>query len=74
MLPAGPVQGDTPKEIIDSLNREIVKALKDKATLSLLDRQGVEAEPGTPEALAQYTKREYETWGKVIKDVGIKPQ
>jgi len=64
----------TPKEIIDVLNREIVKALKDKSTIGLLDKQGVEAEPGTPEALAQYTKREYETWGKVIKDVGIKAQ
>jgi tripartite-type tricarboxylate transporter receptor subunit TctC len=64
----------TPKQIVDLLNREIVKALKDKATISLLDRQGVEAEPGTPEALAEYTKREYETWGKVIKAAGIKPQ
>jgi tripartite-type tricarboxylate transporter receptor subunit TctC len=64
----------TPKELVDLLNRQIVKALKDKATISLLDRQGVEAEPGTPEALAEYTKREYETWGKVIKAVGIKPQ
>jgi len=64
----------TPKELVDLLNRQIVKALKDKATISLLDRQGVEAEPGTPEALAEYTKREYETWGKVIKAAGIKSQ
>jgi tripartite-type tricarboxylate transporter receptor subunit TctC len=62
----------TPKEIIDVLNRTLVKTLKDKATIALLDKQGVEADPGTPEALAQYTKREYETWGKVIKDAGIK--
>jgi len=64
----------TPKEIIDALNRTLVKALKDKSTIGLLDKQGVEAEPGTPEALAQYTKREFETWGKVIRDVGIKAQ
>jgi tripartite-type tricarboxylate transporter receptor subunit TctC len=64
----------TPKEIIDVLNREIVKALKDKRTIDLLDKQGVEADPGTPQALADYTKREYETWGRVIKAAGIKPQ
>jgi len=62
----------TPKEIIDVLNRTIVKALKDKATIALLDKQGVEAAPGTPQALGEYTRREYETWGKVIKDAGIK--
>ena len=64
----------TPKEIVDVLNREIVKALKDKRTIDLLDKQGVEADPGTPQALADYTKRELETWGKVIKSAGIKPQ
>ena len=64
----------TPKEIVDLLNREIVKALKTPATISLLEKQGVEAEPGTPEELARYTAREYETWGRVIKQAGIKPQ
>ena len=63
-----------PKEIVQTLNREIVKALKDKNTIGLLAKQGVEAEPGTPEELAAYTKREFETWGKVIKAAGIKPQ
>ena len=63
-----------PKEVVDYLNRELVKALKDKATIALLDKQGVEAEPGTPEELARYTAREYETWGRVIKQAGIKPQ
>jgi tripartite-type tricarboxylate transporter receptor subunit TctC len=63
-----------PREIVQTLNREIVKALKDKNTIGLLAKQGVEAEPGTPEELAAYTKREFETWGKVIKAAGIKPQ
>ena len=61
-----------PQEIVQKLNREIVKALKDKSTIDLLEKQGVEAEPGTPEELAAYTKREFETWGKVIKTAGIK--
>jgi tripartite-type tricarboxylate transporter receptor subunit TctC len=63
-----------PKELVQVLNRELVKALKDKSTIALLEKQGVEAEPGTPEELARYTAREFETWGKVIKAAGIKPQ
>jgi len=63
-----------PKELVQLLNRELVKALKDKSTVALLEKQGVEAEPGTPEELARYTAREFETWGKVIKAAGIKPQ
>ena len=63
-----------PKELVQVLNRELVKALKDKSTVALLEKQGVEAEPGTPEGLAAYTAREFETWGKVIKAAGIKPQ
>ena len=63
-----------PKELVDVLNREISKVLKDKATIGLLEKQGVEAAPGTPQELAAYTAREYKTWGDVIKQVGIKPQ
>ena len=64
----------TPKDIVSLLNRELVKALKNPATLSLLEKQGVESAPGSVEELASYTAREYETWGKVIKAAGIKPQ
>ena len=64
----------TPKDIVALLNRELVKALKNPATLSLLEKQGVEAAPGSVEELARYTAREYETWGKVIKAAGIKPR
>ena len=38
----------------------------------LLEKLGVDPDPGTPEALGAYMKREYETWGKVVKASGIK--
>ena len=38
------------------------------------DKQGLESQPGTPAELAAYMKREYDTWGKVVKDAGIKGQ
>jgi tripartite-type tricarboxylate transporter receptor subunit TctC len=63
-----------PKELVARLNRELVEALHSRATIALLDKQGVEAQPGTPEELAKYVKREYDTWGKVVKEAGIKAE
>jgi len=39
-----------------------------------LVKQGVEAQPGTPEELARYIAREYQTWGKVVKEARIQAQ
>ena len=64
----------TPKEIVERLNRELVKALNDPAAADLLHKQGLEPSPGTPADLAHYMEREYETWGKVVKQAGIKAQ
>jgi tripartite-type tricarboxylate transporter receptor subunit TctC len=63
-----------PKDILDRLNRELVKVLGTREVIALLDKQGVEAQPGTPEELARYIEREYQTWGKVVKEANIKAQ
>ena len=63
-----------PKELVDRLNRELVKVLGTPEVIALLDKQGVEPQPGTPEELARYIEREYNTWGKVVKEAGIKAQ
>ena len=64
----------TPKDILERLNREIVKALTSAEVKDLLAKQGLEAAPGTPAQLAAFSKSESETWGKVVKEAGIKPQ
>ncbi|HYG53727.1 MAG TPA: tripartite tricarboxylate transporter substrate binding protein [Burkholderiales bacterium] len=64
----------TPRDIIERLNREIVKALGSPEAKDLLAKQGLEAQPSTPEQLAAFMKREYDTWGKVVKQANIKPQ
>ena len=63
-----------PKDVVERLNQELVKALRSKDVLAAFDKQGLEAQPGTPAELAAYMKREYDTWGKVVKEAGIKPQ
>jgi tripartite-type tricarboxylate transporter receptor subunit TctC len=63
-----------PKELTERWNREIVKALNDPAAVAGLQKQGVEPAPGTPEELARYTESEYRTWGKLIREAGIKAE
>jgi len=63
-----------PKDLVERLNREIAKVLGTPEVIGLLEKQGVEPQPGTPEDLARYIEREYQTWGKVVKEAGIKAQ
>ncbi len=63
-----------PKDVAQRLNHALVKALKTPSTIELLNKQGVEAEPGTAEELGRYMEREYKTWGDVVKKAGIKAQ
>jgi tripartite-type tricarboxylate transporter receptor subunit TctC len=59
---------------VQKLNQALVKALKSPEVLAAFDKQGLESQPGTPEELAKYMAREYETWGKVVKQANIKAQ
>jgi len=68
------VPAKTPKPIIDRLHKEIVKAIGAPEVAPLMQKQGLEASTSSPEELARYMAREYETWGKVVKQAGIKAQ
>src|SRR5207247_3084190 len=43
-----------PKDLVDRLNRELVKALLAPEVQAAFNKQGVEAQPGTPHELARY--------------------
>ncbi|HEX2199801.1 MAG TPA: tripartite tricarboxylate transporter substrate binding protein [Burkholderiales bacterium] len=64
----------TPKDIIARLNREIVKALQAPEVKDLLNKQGLEPAPGSPEELARFIQSEHKTWGRVVKEASIKAQ
>ena len=64
----------TPKEIIDRLSRDIAKALANPQVVSALNKTGVEPLAMTPEEFGRYIEREYQTWGKVVKDAHIKAE
>jgi len=69
LAPAG-----TPRPIIERLHRDIAKALANPKVIEALHKTGVEPQAMTPEEFGRYIRREYDTWGKVVKEAGIKPQ
>jgi tripartite-type tricarboxylate transporter receptor subunit TctC len=71
------VPKDTPKEIIDKLNRAVVDSLADATVRKRLADIGQEIYPReqqTPEALRAYQKTEIEKWWPIVKAAGIKAE
>jgi tripartite-type tricarboxylate transporter receptor subunit TctC len=62
----------TPKEILDRLHAELVKTLNAADVREQLHHHGMESQPGSSEELAKYIDREYATWGRIVKEAGIK--
>jgi len=65
---------DTPKDVVDRLHREIAKALANPKVIEQMEKTGVEPLSMTPDEFGRYIKREYDTWGKVVKEANIKAQ
>ncbi len=62
----------TPAPVVQRLNQEINKALKDPAVVALADKLGVTLVGGTPQQLGDLQKADSAKWAKVIKDGNIK--
>jgi tripartite-type tricarboxylate transporter receptor subunit TctC len=67
VAPAG-----TPKPVIDKLQSEIARIVALPDVKQRLVAMGFTAVASTPEAYAAQIKSDIETWGKVVKDLGIK--
>ncbi len=65
---------NTPREIVERWNREIVKTLNTQETREQLLANGMEPSPSTPEELARTIARELVVWGRVVKEAGIKAE
>jgi tripartite-type tricarboxylate transporter receptor subunit TctC len=62
----------TPGVIIARLNREVTAILNDAEVRAALLNQGVEPEPGTPEALGNRIRADLAKWRDVIASAGIR--
>jgi tripartite-type tricarboxylate transporter receptor subunit TctC len=63
----------TPKDIIDTLNKQVNAALADATIKQRLSDIGVIVRGGSPEDFGKFCASETAKWAKVIHDAGIKP-
>jgi tripartite-type tricarboxylate transporter receptor subunit TctC len=61
-----------PSEVVQRLNSEIGKVLRDKDVSGRLAAQGVDAAPSTPQQFAQLIASELKKYAKVVKQTGAK--
>jgi tripartite-type tricarboxylate transporter receptor subunit TctC len=67
VAPAG-----TPREIVERLNREAVRALAAPELKSQFAAQGIDTMGGTPEQFAAYIREETGKWARVVQASGAK--
>ncbi|WP_454725668.1 Bug family tripartite tricarboxylate transporter substrate binding protein [Delftia acidovorans] len=60
--------GKTPKPTLDRWNTEIVKVLNDPGVKEALNKHGLTPQPTTRAEFAAFMKKEYEQWGKLVKE------
>jgi tripartite-type tricarboxylate transporter receptor subunit TctC len=63
---------NTPKDIVNLLNREIVEILKQKDVEDKLNQQGAIPVGDTAEQFGEYISAEIKKWGAVVKSANIK--
>lgn len=62
----------TPRPIIDRINADVRRALAEQSTKDKLAALAAEAVGSTPEELGRFLASESDTWGKLIREAGIK--
>jgi tripartite-type tricarboxylate transporter receptor subunit TctC len=62
----------TPKEIVDRMHQEVVKALQMPDVKNVWEMQGAVAGGQPPAEFAKFIRGEIETWGKVVKQANLK--
>lgn len=67
LAPAG-----TPKEILQKINADVVKVLNAADTKDILAKQGLDTFPSTVVATDALLKSDYDRFGKIIREKGIK--
>ena len=63
-----------PKDVVERLSRDLVKSLANPEAVAQLAKTGVEPHPMSPAEFGKYIESEYRTWGKLVKEAGIKAE
>jgi tripartite-type tricarboxylate transporter receptor subunit TctC len=64
----------TPRPIIDTLNVEAHKVMRQPASVESMRRMAVDIALSTPEEFGQLIESEMNRWGKVVRALKLKPQ
>jgi len=64
----------TPKDVVDKLNSEVNKILKDSEFRAQIIKIGIDPVGGTPEQAANYLREELPIWKQRAVDAGLKPE
>jgi len=67
VVPAG-----TPADTVAKLGKALQEALEAPPVKARFEALALEAMPGTPQQMAEYTRAERQRWGQVVKSAGIK--
>ncbi len=63
-----------PADTVRKYNAALVKVLADPAVKAAIEKGGYESVSSTPEELGAMVRRDIDRWGRIIKDIGFKPQ
>jgi len=66
------VPAATPRQVIATLNADVVRALKAPDAAGRIQAMGQTVSPSTPGDFSKLIRAEYERWGKVVKASGAK--
>lgn len=64
----------TPAEIVARLSADLMKVLGSAGMKEQLGKLGAEPVGSTPQQFGAFVQAESQRWGKIIKDLGIKPE
>jgi tripartite-type tricarboxylate transporter receptor subunit TctC len=64
----------TPAPIVEKLSRALDKSLANEEFRAVLTAQGAEVAGGTPAQFATFFRSEFDKWGQVVKEAGVKIQ
>jgi len=62
----------TPKSVIDRLHRELAASLESEEVKRHLEATGGQIAPSSPAQFGQFMRKEFERYGKLVKELGLK--
>ena len=63
-----------PKEIVERLSRELLSVLKNPEVRERVERQAIDLNPLSPEAIGALAREQTEAWRRITKEAGYTPE